>query len=301
MKVIEIKKQIMKKVVATHSGIFHSDEVLAIALLQVFKPAWEIEIVRTRDAEAIASADLVVDVGGIYSIDGGRFDHHQFNKEDALYGLSSAGLVWQALRHYCGYCDHMSQHCGSDWCTGDPTGGTTSPDYGAITRLVKEVDAQDTGTIRMAEHHFCQIISSFNTADIFSEAQDRAFEEAVAFAKGYIKNLADKASRDFSAKILAESQKIQQGAGFKYVVVNPSTGFINNQLFKNKADLVIQWDAKQSHWTVMSLDAENFCLSSTGRSTENFCHKGGFVGGYFEEESHITIKLNGEDTVIPVK
>ena len=55
-----------KKIVATHSGCFHADEVLATTLTKFtdeFKDSW---IVRTRNYDIHKLADLVCDVGGIH-------------------------------------------------------------------------------------------------------------------------------------------------------------------------------------------------------------------------------------------
>lgn len=56
--------------IATHNGRFHDDELCALAILKEAIPDIPFNIVRTRDPEEIASADIVIDVGG------GRFDHH---------------------------------------------------------------------------------------------------------------------------------------------------------------------------------------------------------------------------------
>jgi len=80
----------MKKVIGTHNGIFHSDEIIAIALLnKVFE---ETSIIRSRDPKELQEANILVDVGGKF--DGVKFfDHHQFKDGDKNWGLSSAGLV----------------------------------------------------------------------------------------------------------------------------------------------------------------------------------------------------------------
>lgn len=62
------------KIIAVHDGIFHADEIFAIALLSII---FEIAIVRSRDPERLKTADMRVDVGGIYNPDTEDFDHHQ--------------------------------------------------------------------------------------------------------------------------------------------------------------------------------------------------------------------------------
>ncbi|MBT3222384.1 MAG: MYG1 family protein [Proteobacteria bacterium] len=79
----------MTVTVATHSGPFHADDVLAWTLLCCFVDA-DARLVRTRDPAELAKADIVLDVGGIYDPSKRRFDHHQSSYAGPL---SSAGMV----------------------------------------------------------------------------------------------------------------------------------------------------------------------------------------------------------------
>src|SRR3989338_11391159 len=66
-------------VIATHNGVFHSDDVFAVASLLALLEATPAvsTVIRTRDEDLIRKADFVVDVGGIYDAEKNRFDHHQ--------------------------------------------------------------------------------------------------------------------------------------------------------------------------------------------------------------------------------
>ena len=80
-----------KIIIGTHDGIFHQDEVVAIALLSLFIGS-DFEIIRTRNSQLLASCDYVVDVGG------GEFDHHMPGGNGTrIDGVpyASAGLVWK--------------------------------------------------------------------------------------------------------------------------------------------------------------------------------------------------------------
>lgn len=85
--------------IVTHNGDFHSDDVFAVAILQiVFGNESKIEVVRTRDESEFGSADIVLDVGGIYDESKDRFDHHQVGGAGARTSgipYASAGLVWK--------------------------------------------------------------------------------------------------------------------------------------------------------------------------------------------------------------
>ena len=81
--------------IGTHSGSFHADDVLAVALLRAFVDA-DASVVRTRDEATLAEQDVVVDVGGRFDPEARRFDHHQNAYEGAR---SSAGMVLDWLEH----------------------------------------------------------------------------------------------------------------------------------------------------------------------------------------------------------
>ncbi|KAG0735296.1 hypothetical protein G6F57_000198 [Rhizopus arrhizus] len=90
----------MVKTIGTHSGHFHCDEALAIALLRRTDEFKDAILVRTRDPAKLAECDIIVDVGGVYDPATHRYDHHQrgftetFDDKHAT-KLSSAGLVYK--------------------------------------------------------------------------------------------------------------------------------------------------------------------------------------------------------------
>lgn len=75
--------------VATHSGPFHADDVMAWALISTFVTP-DAELIRTRDDRVLQQADIVFDVGGVYDPATCRFDHHQATYTGPQ---SSAGMV----------------------------------------------------------------------------------------------------------------------------------------------------------------------------------------------------------------
>ncbi|MEK7113675.1 MAG: MYG1 family protein [Patescibacteria group bacterium] len=99
----------MKKLV-THNGVFHCDDIFATATLTLFldKSGESFEVVRTRDADIIATADYAYDVGGVYDAEKNKFDHHQTsgagfrsaplvntNEKFVPIEYASFGLVWK--------------------------------------------------------------------------------------------------------------------------------------------------------------------------------------------------------------
>lgn len=90
--------------IGTHDGVFHADDVFAVAALQrVFVNTI---IVRSRNPEVLEKCGILVDVGGVYDADVNKFDHHQKGRagerpNGVLY--SSFGLVWAKYgEHICG-------------------------------------------------------------------------------------------------------------------------------------------------------------------------------------------------------
>lgn len=79
--------------VGTHNGIFHLDELVAVALISILHGG-NVSVIRTRDLNTLKLCDIVVDVGG------GPYDHHMpggNGKRESGTPYASAGLVWQAF------------------------------------------------------------------------------------------------------------------------------------------------------------------------------------------------------------
>jgi len=143
--------------IATHKGIFHADEVTAIALLKVFTEN-TIEVSRLdHNTEDFSSFDMVVDIGK--KLDNTKyFDHHQYKG-----GKSSAGLLW----------DYIG----------------VQEDYHKISKLIKMVDDNDTGVTKAEPFEYSSLIKCYNHQDIHSQAQEKQFEKAVKFAQTIIISL----------------------------------------------------------------------------------------------------------------
>jgi len=90
--------QQIQPTLATHNGTFHADESLAIFLLSQLPKYANAKILRSRDPAVLATAEVVVDVGGVYDHNAKRYDHHQRGFEETIDGknkLSSAGLIYR--------------------------------------------------------------------------------------------------------------------------------------------------------------------------------------------------------------
>lgn len=157
----------MSLVVGTHSGTFHADDVLAVALVRTFVDPFA-RVIRTRDKAQLSGCDIVVDVGGEYDPDRRRFDHHQ-----ATYAgpMSSAGMVLAWL---------VSKRVLTD-------------EFGALLRdrVVDYIDAVDTG--RRAPDLdvpcFARIVEAIGQGCDSPDEQLAAFERCVGIGCELIRGL----------------------------------------------------------------------------------------------------------------
>jgi uncharacterized UPF0160 family protein len=160
--------------VATHSGSFHADDVFALAALaRLGEP---VEIVRTRDPEAMAACDARVDVGFRSDPATGDFDHHQREGAGSRPNgirYASFGLVWR---------EYGTRICGGDEAVAERVDRS----------LVQAVDANDTGQAGAAPvldgvrpMTVSGVIGSLNPTweEMLTPEEERArFDEAVALA-----------------------------------------------------------------------------------------------------------------------
>lgn len=151
--------------VATHSGPFHADDVMAVALIRVFLDA-DATVVRTRDLERIAAADIAVDVGGAFDPATGRFDHHQASYTGTR---SSAGLVL----------DHLEAL------------GRVEPALAAHLRAgaMDYLDDVDTGRVapRAAVPCLPRIVDALGQGCETDATLDAAFEQAARFSEAFVR------------------------------------------------------------------------------------------------------------------
>lgn len=145
-----IKTKNSPPLIATHDGVFHCDDALACYLLKNLDELANAEIIRTRNEELIAKADVVVDVGAVYDHINRRYDHHQRSFSETLRSLrgesfadiklSSAGLIYH--------------HYGSRIVSKILENDVESCQLGRVTevvfskvyeRFIKEIDAIDNG------------------------------------------------------------------------------------------------------------------------------------------------------------
>lgn len=182
--------------VAIHNGVFHADDVFAVASMRILNPT--IEVIRTRDENVWALADFRVDVGQKFNPETGDFDHHQlgFNERHPSPNLdkyshgpkkSSVGLIWDTYGHQIvsKVLDDYDNHDKIDFI------------YGMIVRnIIAPIDAIDNGeggdffidTGVYKSPSIVKLIQSYNPTWMEPEVEsDTRFHEVVDFAISYLK------------------------------------------------------------------------------------------------------------------
>lgn len=273
------------KTIVTHSGAFHADDVFAVATLQLAFGVDEVTVIRSRDAAVIATADIVVDVGGVYDVAAQRFDHHQNGAPVRANGIPYAafGLVWQTY--------------------GEQVGESLAVATALEKKIVLAVDADDNGItltdVRDADippFELAQVIRSFVPERGSDANSDEAFFEAVVFVRGLLSRLIVKKTASLAMeavvaanyaaavdkRVLVFTESVSAGACIDYpdvmVVVMPDNPAINQNWLASTVRVAQDtFDARvyfPESWRGLR-DAELAAVS--GIPDAIFCHKAGFM------------------------
>lgn len=271
--------------VITHSGNFHSDEILATVILS--KVLGDITVLRTfKVPEALDEKVIVYDIGF------GEFDHHQKGgngtRENGV-PYAAVGLIWKKL----------GRTLVADTCNPDLVWNLVDRD------LIQGVDAKDNGALPTADYpaqamQFSQIISGFNPRWDDTEDSDDAFLKAVAFAEIVFNNtLANAVSKANAQKIVTEAIDKSEGhimvlekfvpwqefifasnnskaKDVQFVVFPSNRGGYNWQCVPDTLGEFGQRKAVPSEWKGLRGDE---LQKATGIKTASFCHPAGFIGG----------------------
>jgi len=215
------------KTIATHSGSFHADDVFGVGVLMGVYPAHT--LVRSRQDELIDAADFAVDVGGIWDIERGRFDHHQRGFDGARparrvdgndahgVGYASAGLVWSV--HGTAYVQALA---GSVGVPLDPN-AVAETVRSIDASLVQYLDIVDTGQGSVAPGIFglSALIAQLNTnwmeehgltSLAKAQLQESRFLEAIAITRKFLdRAIIKKISQFRSHDIVRRAQRLLDG------------------------------------------------------------------------------------------
>jgi uncharacterized UPF0160 family protein len=194
-----------KKILATHNGTFHADDIFSTASLSLLLDG-NIKVIRTRDVDIIKSADYVYDVGGEHDPSRNRFDHHQHGgagKRENGIPYAAFGLVWKTY--------------GKDIC------GSQEVADKLDESLVQAIDAQDNGvdlfTLKgeVGPYLIENVFDAFRPTWKEEEEYDKPFLEVVEFAKSFLKRAIIRARDSLAAKSFV--QKAYEDATDKRLII----------------------------------------------------------------------------------
>jgi uncharacterized UPF0160 family protein len=279
------------KTIVTHNGNFHADDVFSIAALKCIFPSFN--LIRTRDLALISKADIVIDVGGEYDADAGRFDHHQRGgageRENGI-PFSSFGLVWQKY--------------GLAICQGNQE-VANAVDSG----LVSIIDAVDCGHVEGVYEgiSLSQTISMFNPTWQEDSHFDSCFDEAVDFASRVLARFIASADGGISAKDIV-AKAIDKAEDPRVIVLDKYTPWKRTVHALSPDALYMVYPSQSGEWRIQTVPVEPGSFEDrkslpkqwaglsdsdlkevTGIDDAMFCHNGLFIAGAESFES--TMKM----------
>ncbi|MDT8452279.1 MAG: MYG1 family protein, partial [Gammaproteobacteria bacterium] len=277
--------------IATHNGNFHADDVFSIAALKCIFPAFK--LIRTRDLELIDKADVVVDVGGVYDPEAGRFDHHQRGgageRENGI-PYSSFGLIWQKY--------------GPEIC-----GGNQDIANAVDSGLVSNIDAIDCGHVEGVTKgiSLSQTISMFNPTWQEKGHFDACFDDAVDFASRVLTRFIAAAGGGISAKAIV-AEAIENAKDPRVIVLEKYTPWKRTVHALSEEALYMVYPSQTGQWRIQTVPVEPGSFENrkslpnqwaglsdkelkdvTGIDDAMFCHNGLFIAGAESFES--TMKM----------
>jgi len=277
--------------IATHNGNFHADDVFSVATLQNIFPS--VELIRTRDLSVMDKADIVLDVGGVYDADKGRFDHHQKGGAGARENgipYSSFGLIWQKY--------------GLELCAGNQDVADSID-----KSLVSTIDAIDCGHVEGVATgiSLSQTISMFNPTWQEEGDYDECFNEAVAFASRVLTRFIASASGGVSAKTIV-AKAIEEAEDPRVIVLKKYTPWKTTVNKTSEEALYVVYPSPDGPWRIQTVPVELGSFEDrkslpkpwaglsdkelqdvTGIDDAMFCHNGLFIAGAQSFES--TMKM----------
>lgn len=267
--------------VVTHNGIFHADDVFSIAALKLLFPS--IHLIRTRDPDTIAKADIVVDVGGVYDPETDRFDHHQRDgagqRENGI-PYSSFGLIWKKY--------------GLEICQGEKDVA-----HAVDAGLVSTIDAIDCGHVEgLAEGiSLSQTISLFNPSWEENVDIDEHFDEAVVFASRILERFIVSAKGSVNAKGIV-AKAIENAKDPRVIVLDQFTPWKRTVHALSEDALYMVYPSQTGQWRIQTVPVEPGSFENkkslpeswggladealqdvTGINDAMFCHNGLFIAG----------------------
>ena len=270
----------MKNVV-THSRSFNLDEVVAIALLDIFLLKDGYKLIRTRDEKLLKEHQnnknsYVIDVGFVYDKEALNFDHHQkyMNKKwDDNTPFSACGLIWEHLKDL----------------------NVLDLDLRTIQKFesifIKKVDKQDNGMGTFTEMSFVTL-SNRNLND---NVIDNKFKKVLLEVKSIIKVILDNIQNK-KTNIFCHNMKVNK---FLDNLIAPvlihKLAFVNDFVYEIKDDYAIFnfTNAKKAKSRIfMDFSNNSFCIDGELHEVKGYMTV--FVWDFLKKNNYLSQKMNSD-------
>lgn len=279
---IRTTKIIAEAAALTHGGVFHADEVFASVILSYTTDDFVVARVFRVPQEC---EKLVYDIGG------GKYDHHQSDKEYRTNGLpyAAAGLIWRDFGTEALAQMGVEEEIRADvWAQIDDA-------------LIIGIDALDNGVALEGKYDFIsvsEIIGSYNPLWDEDRDADEAFLDACAIADQIFRRLVYQKASEMRGKEYVK-KAMKQASGrivlldrfvpwqrcvctedpeerFWYIVYPSNRGGYNVQCVPDAPDSFGMRHALPEEWRGLGKEE---LREITGVEDAMFVHPAGFIGG----------------------
>jgi uncharacterized UPF0160 family protein len=295
--------------VCVHDGMFHADEVVALAIIMIALGKDNVEYIRSRNYPDFMEADFAVDVGGKY--DGVRFfDHHQndFFKmhEGTDIKYAAAGLVWDI------FCPTIAVKY-----LGDTDINRINKFYTyVVNNLILGIDAVDNGQYRdnnsIHQNTLSSIVKTFNVDNYIAnwEKQNIAFKHVTEFIYQYLDRFFENTANSIlDEDIVLNAYAVSDSGIMVLPKFIPSWKNIMLRVDANHKVKVCLVEAKPGEWSITSAlkeanSMEPLCpaplflrgvTDADNVEVENsrfiFVHKSGYTGSFKASSKDNAIKV----------
>lgn len=292
MRIITNLQDCVGRLLITHSGRFHADDVFATVILYLAFNG-NVSLLRTNNPPTrIPFPNTVYDVG--YEQGYTRYDHHQrggngFRRNGIPY--AAAGLIWRTFGTYVltNY-GIPEEHINNVWKQLDNI-------------VIQPIDAWDNGhqLVQSSEFSISRIIADFNPTFLETKTSNQCFDEAFEYAKNvFIREIEKAKARVFATSLVEEAIENSQNRIMLLDKCVPWEGIVLRSESQKAKDLlyVISPSNRATGYVVIAVKKTTEIpeprkpfpeawggLSSktlqalTGIDTIHFCHTGGFIAG----------------------
>lgn len=244
----------MNKIVTHGTSNFHTDDVFAVAVLDILLKG-DIEAIRTLDKDVIDSADFVVDIGRVYDPEKNRFDHHQeggAGKRENGIEYAAVGLVWK--------------HFGEKICGSQEIADIVD------ARLIQPIDAGDNGQdlfdlkTEVKPYLLHDVVSAYRNDDDNSDEDLRSFLEVEKIAKVILQKEIKSAKNFISSK--KETLDAYNNSENKQIIV------FDNEDYSDDARMLVLSDFQEPLYIVRpDKDRGSWRIKAIRKSKHGFANR----------------------------